>query len=167
MKIFGLQRFSKYGVGKKIGNKVWFHSLYKEYCKVENINMPTDIFDIDKYDVIRFDLKTFEIVLIKCDDFFGKKEPCILNTRTYTLNKNNEYFISAERNYENNKNKLIYHHKWLFVKDDFPFFNVSESIERSITWKTILGTNKSISSKIGYSNFWDKWLEDNNIEGNN
>ncbi len=166
MKIFGLQRFKEFGVGKKIGDKVWFHNLYKEYCKVENIVLPNEIFKTEEYDVIRFDLKTFEIALIKCDDFINKNEPCILEVKIFSLNEEKEYFLKSIKSYEDSKNKLIYHHKWLFVKDEFPYFNVEESIQRSIKWKTLLGTNKSISSKIGYSNFWDKWLKDNNIEGN-
>ena len=60
-------------------------------------------------------------------------------------------------------NPQIYHHKWNFVKDDYPFFNVCESIERSIQWKSIIGSNKEISSKIGTLNYWIDLLHKNNI----
>jgi len=40
---------------------------------------------------------------------------------------------------------------------------VKESIQRSIQWKSIIGSNEEISSKIGTLNYWIELLDKNNI----
>ena len=52
----------------------------------------------------------------------------------------------------------------MFVKNDFPFFNVEESKKRSLEWKNLLGKDRVISSKIGYQQFWLEWLSKNNLK---
>ena len=47
----------------------------------------------------------------------------------------------------------IYHHKWLFVKDDYKGFDVEESKKRSIKWLSV--SDKINMSKIGYKNYWE------------
>ena len=52
---------------------------------------------------------------------------------------------------------------WNFVKEDYTGFNIKQSIERSIQWKSVVEKNKTLSSRIGTSSFWLKTLEDFNI----
>jgi hypothetical protein len=51
---------------------------------------------------------------------------------------------------------LIWHHKWEFVSDDYTGFDVEQSKERSLQWKSKIGTNKDISNRIGRLSYWRK-----------
>ena len=78
------------------------------------------------------------------------------------VKKEDEEFVISKIQ-ESPKNPLIYHHKWLFVKDDYKGFNVDESKQRSIDWKTKLGVDRVLTSKIGRLSFWNNWLNENNL----
>ena len=47
--------------------------------------------------------------------------------------------------------EAIYHHKWLFVDDDYKGFNVEESKRRLAAWLVLPDVNKS---RIGRRNSW-------------
>jgi len=47
----------------------------------------------------------------------------------------------------------IYHHKWLFVKDDYQGFDVDKSKERSAEWLQV--SDRINMSKIGTLNYWE------------
>ncbi len=47
----------------------------------------------------------------------------------------------------------IYHHKWLFVPDDYTGFNVAESKARSEQWIALSGVDRS---RIGRLSFWEQ-----------
>ena len=52
----------------------------------------------------------------------------------------------------------IYHHKWLFVKDDYKGFNVDNSVKRSMAWLPLRKENKIKNvnwSSIGRQKTWD------------
>ena len=51
----------------------------------------------------------------------------------------------------------IYHHKWLFVTDDYPGFDVEESKNRSRKWVSLPNIDYS---RIGYKKFWGLILFD-------
>jgi hypothetical protein len=46
----------------------------------------------------------------------------------------------------------IYHHKWLFVEDDYAGFDVAESQRRSAAWLVLPGVDKS---RIGRRSYWE------------
>jgi hypothetical protein len=160
---YGLSRSSKLGIGKQIGHHVWLHKHYIKFLNKYVSALPPVELNISTYDVVKFDLKTHDISFIQCDDFNCESEPSILMIISYKY-LNGKYIFHSKKCYRNRENKQIYHHKWLFVLDDFFGFNVEESKKRSIHWKGILGNNKTVSSKIGYSKFWKQWLKENNME---
>lgn len=47
----------------------------------------------------------------------------------------------------------IYHHKWLFVRDDYDGFDVAESFERSRRWLELPDLDMS---RIGNADFWNE-----------
>lgn len=161
-KKWGLKRANN-NVGKKIDKNIWFHKSYvndflnaSEFDKFIK-NLPEDF----KYQIIRYNEKDNEMLFIKASDFDTSHEPIIEDA--YKVKKENDsYKVSYSK--ANEKNPLIYHHKWLFVKDDYQGFNVQESKERSFEWKSVLGINKTLSNKIGRLDFWDEWLNENNLE---
>ena len=53
-----------------------------------------------------------------------------------------------------------------FVKNDYLGFSVEKSIQRSIDWKSVLGKNKELSSKIGTLSFWKQTLEKFGLSNN-
>lgn len=163
LKTWGLKRASD-NVGKKIDKNIWLHKDYiNDFITKENFekysqNIPSDF----KYQIIRYNEKENEIMFIKASDFDNSHEPVIEDAYKVKL-ENNEYKTSYTK--ANEKNPLIYHHKWLFVKDDYKGFDVAKSKERSFEWKSVLGVNKELSNKIGRKDFWDKWLAENNLRG--
>lgn len=162
LKKWGLKRANN-NVGKKIDKNIWFHKNYiNDFLKKEDFkkfkeNLPENF----EYQVIRYNEKDNEILFIKASDFDTSHEPIIEDA--YKVKKEGtDYKVSYSK--ANEKNPLIYHHKWLFVKDDYQGFSVQESKERSVEWKSVLGVNKELSNKIGRLDFWDNWLAENNLE---
>ena len=162
LKELKIERNKKYNVGKKIGNQIWIHKNYitdimtvNEYLDYEN-ELPTDY----QFNLLRIDLKTNEIAFINSPDFNDSNEP-LVGQSIRVSKKEDSFSLSKIQNPP--KDPLIYHHKWLFVKDDYKGFDINESKKRSIEWKTKLGIDKSITSRIGRLSFWENWLAENNL----
>lgn len=158
LKELGFGRTKSLSVGKQMGSFVWFHRSYADTllseAQIEALHiMETQI----RADVVRVNLKTDEVCAIECLDFDSMPEPLILRQ----ISSKNPNTIKATKS-----NHLIYHSKWMFVADDYPNFCVLESKLRSIEWKSQLGVDKSISSRIGRSNFWNHWLSQNSLPPN-
>jgi len=153
-------------VGKKMGSKVWAHIQYIEDIvpehKLKTVFNSMDFRSVDfPLSLFRYDLKTDEISFIECSDFNTKSEPTI--GRIYTFSDPQTHLSNGLNIKKPEKNPFIYHHKWMFVKDDYSGFDVNKSKKRSLLWKNILGVNKSISNKIGRNSFWSEWTKDNGI----
>lgn len=144
-------RYGPFEAGKKIGDKVWIHrTVAQKYSNKIDLNFMKQT-DFD-YDVVRFDLKTRQVTCFKCDDFDGFSEPSIL--RGMSVHNGIQKYYTAP------KDPLIYHHKWLFVPQDYQGFDVEQEIKRSIEWKSVIGKNKDISSRIGRLSYWVKIMDE-------
>ena len=61
---------------------------------------------------------------------------------------------------------VIYHHKWMFVDDDYNGFDIQESKRRSSLWRDAIDKyaeqnnikKRTISSRIGKQNYWFELL---------
>lgn len=161
LKKLGLKRTKEHGVGKNIGDNVWFHKdythLFLENSLYESLllNLP------DEYDftILRLTESKGEVAFIQCFDFDISNEPVVGYSIRMSLALDGEYSLTRP----SDTNPLIYHHKWLFVSDDYPGFDVSASKQRSLDWKLVLGANRSLSSRIGRMQYWDEWLTKNNL----
>jgi 2-polyprenyl-3-methyl-5-hydroxy-6-metoxy-1,4-benzoquinol methylase len=162
LKQLKITRHNKTGVGKKIGNHIWFHKNYisdfmptKEYDKYLSA-LPEDF----NFKILRLDTKTSEIAFIESNDFDSNNEPLV--GRSIRIFNDINGIHSSKIN-EPTKDPLIYHHKWLFVKDNYDNFDIKQSKERSIEWKTKLGVDKMVTSRIGRLSFWNNWLDENSL----
>ena len=143
----------KYPVGKVVGNQVYFHKNYLDdmpkeaqdlYYKAleklpEDHNFNTLMYEPaskGKPARIRFD---------ESADFDTAREP--------TPGK----YISIDDagNVKSGKTDQIFHHKWMWVADDYPGFDVDNSYNWSKQWAQTL--NKAPS---GYKNKWEQELKD-------
>lgn len=162
LKELKIKRYAKYGVGKKMGHQLWIHKNY-----IEDIIPISDFIKFEKmlpphfnYELLRWDEKEKELAFISSPDFDIANEPLV--GLIYRV-KNKDNIFELCKLQKPPKDPLIYHHKWTFVKDDYRGFDVQSSKERTIEWKSILGVNKSLSSRIGRLSFWDQWLESENL----
>jgi len=138
----------KNNVGKDIGDSIYIHkdyvndiisiSDYQKFLKCLNKNFEFNILKIKK------DLSS--ITFINSKDFDFVDEPSLYDSIRIDINGNVKY-----TKYDS-ENPPIYHHKWLFVKDDYSGFNVEDSKKRSEKWLKI----KDIDfSRIGSKKYWD------------
>ena len=149
--------YSKFGVGKQVGSKIYFHVNSRF-----NI-IPADIWDkavrimIDKcgfspaiFYTLCYDLKRPHIVRFDiCEGFLTEREPVV----------GQMVFINTETGEVWNRyNSQIYHHKWLFVPEGFLGFDVRESYEWSKHWLSKLPETAS-----GYEHKWKEQLRKYNI----
>lgn len=153
LKRLGLRRHKL--VGKKIGSKTWGHIHYigdiipGSYIKtVLMICGETDI----KPTIVRYDSAKDEVTFIESPDFDEAEEPLV--GRSLSIPMSSDWKITNPP-----KNPLIYHHKWMFVKDDYSGFDVEESKKRSIWWKSQMGRDRYLSNRIGRLSFWQSWIK--------
>ena len=151
---------SKYDVGKDIGDciyiktdyvfdvmdkKMWFKFL--EYLN-NNENWNKVINRERGGNILKIKKDFSSVTLINSPDFDISEEPYIKNWLKVDLN--NKKTIYGESNPEN---PPIYHHKWLFVKDNYDGFNVESSKRRSKLWLSLSGID---FSRIGYKKYWEE-----------
>ena len=145
-------------VGKFIGGNIYIH---KDYANILPQNRLTEalntlkenVFNFD-YTIIRYNKDKDSFAFIKSPDFDFNDEP-IVGDSILISNDNSLKFTPQK------KDPQIYHHKWLFVKDNYKNFDIKKSLERTIFWKEKMGTNKTLSSKIGTQSIWNSWLKEN------
>ena len=129
-------RSIKYGVGKEIGGDIYFHRNYMldilpeevyyhatEYMK---INYP-DFYNT--FNCIRYSPKTNLVSFQEVPDFDSAREPVVGDYITVDTNK-----LTSKKGHSN----YIFHHKWLWVKNDYDGFDVKKSWEWSKQWLSVL-----------------------------
>lgn len=162
LKSLRLKRDTKFNIGKRMGAQLWIHKNY-----IEDV-MTKELFDSFKavipddfvFHILRWNERESELAFIQCNDFDTSHEPIV--GQSMRVVKTDDAFQLLKQQVPP-KNPLIYHHKWFFVKDDYLGFDVEESKERSVLWKSVLGVSKTMSSRIGRLSFWDEWLKENNL----
>ncbi len=138
---------SKYGVGKLIGGTLYLHRQYFKVIKKEIYKERLETLKREhpkfKFNTLKWNIKDESVSFVNSPDFDTADEPVA-----------GEY-ITAYANDSTRKGstKSIWHHKWLWVKDDYKGFDVEESYRRSEAWLTIPMIE---FSKIGNKSFWDK-----------
>lgn len=149
--------YSKFGVGKQIGSKIYFHitvwdkivpeDIWNKALKVlESYKMPLEAFSTVCYDfkqpnIIRFDT---------CPGFNYQDEPMVGSMKFIDVEQG--VIIKEKTNYQ------IFHHKWLWVMPDYKGFDVEESYEWSKLW---LGKLPEVASGRVY--LWEEQLKKYNI----
>lgn len=138
-------RCKKYSVGKEIGGAVYIHRVYvsllPEPVKIASKHLPTD-FD---YTVVKYVEKESCVSFVLSPDFDSAHEPIVGDILRFDAKGSMQLFRQQADPY-------IYHHKWLFVMDDYRGFDVNKSKSRSITWLGLAGIDMQ---RIGRKNYWD------------
>ena len=146
-------------VGKKIGYCFYVHKNYAH--KV----IPTQILgdarkylpDDFEYTIVKYHKKTNTITFLYCPDWDTVHEPEIYDT-----------FIVKREGWCRRgtcDGKSLYHHRWMFVGEDYEGFDREESIKRSEKIREIIKKEgPHYSSKIGRRAFWKKFLKKHKME---
>lgn len=146
--------------GKRIGNDLYIYSkclpygYYEKYRKgLFEIGKKYGSEEIGKNHVIRFNTKNEDdISIMEVINFDTDREPIIGNSYKINLSSG-EIKFTKEKN-----NPYIYHHKWMFVSDNYRGFDLFASKLWSIKWKKALPQGKKITSSIGYLRQWKEIL---------
>lgn len=148
--------YSKFGVGKRVGSKIYIalqylpniceEGLIKEAAMILNDNgiaynsFKCACYDLNDPCVIRFDM---------CPKF--DIDSCPVVGWQYTVDT---YSGTVKKRYC----EQIYHHKWLWVLEDYEGFNVQDSYNWSKHWLSKLSEVAS-----GYPHKWEEQLKKYNI----
>lgn len=142
-----LTRCRRIGVGKEIGGCVYIHRSYEHL-------LPTGIFASAKevippefeYQVVKFCYTTGNVSFMQCPDFDSAPEPTVGNS--WLVKPDGTLKTRAQA-----RDPEIYHHKWLFVADDYRGFDVAASKCRSQSIMQLQGINRR---RIGRKSYWEE-----------
>ncbi|HJP08339.1 MAG TPA: hypothetical protein QF882_12895, partial [Arenicellales bacterium] len=144
----GIKRDTSAGVGKKIGGELYVHKSSENVIpNLESFKskLPKDF----TYDIVKHNSKDDIVSFIKSPNWNTVDEP-LATTGLKVLSNGTTKELNINQ---------IYHHKWLFVKNDYKGFDVEESIKRSLAWLPLRKDNKIKDFKwasIGRQDSWDK-----------
>lgn len=135
-------------VGKKMGNDLYIHKDYiDEYVDPDFIQKRINYLPVGvKFTIIKINRKDKYISFIYSPDFDTADEPIVSDA--YKVKNDGAVTLTREK-----KVPQIYHHKWLFVKDDYIGFSVAKSKERSKKWLSV--SDKINMAKIGSKRYWE------------
>lgn len=143
-----IARSSTYGVGKFIGGKLYVHRQYEDV--IPDINLIKDYIKFSPrellthpYNVVIYSRIGRRYSFVEVPNFDTVDEPEVGRITTFRLNGNHPVSRSSGS---------IYHHKWLFVKDDYTGFSVQESFDRSKAWLALRGV---YHARVGSPRYWD------------
>lgn len=133
-------------VGKLVGEKLYVHKKYAGevipgYQRA--VDILGDKYPEFKYNTVMHDRKTGAIRFDEAPDFDVAREPRVGNYIT----------VFKDGKTRRGKSNAIWHHKWLWVRDDYNGFNVEESYVWSDQW---LNEFKEVAK--GTKKAWDAQL---------
>lgn len=149
-----IKRSSKYGVGKEIGGQIYFHKNYVDDICPNLYELAKDILEEEypdfKYNCLMYDKKKPDTLRFdEAPDFDSAREP--MPGVMLSVDTSNGKIIKRY-------SPQIWHHKWLWVKDDYKGFDVEEAYEWSKKWL------EKISSPSDYIDKWKAELKDAGLE---
>jgi len=148
-----LKRY-KNKIGKHVAGNIYLHRNYVGEIFPELVDKIENITDVN-FNLLkiprRSELRSKYIYLVQCMEFDYANEPRVGIIYTYEFGKG----ITKQRNYSS----YVYHHKWMWVKDDYDGFNVQEQKDRSEMYKKL----NPPSNRIGSYRVWKHWLEGHGI----
>jgi hypothetical protein len=139
------KRCKKYSLGKEIGGAVYVHRLYEavlpKIVQDAKRHLPPEF----TYSIVKFSERESRISFVSCPDFESADEPIVGDI--YCIDSNGSVRLFLQQS-----DPFIYHHKWLFVTDEYIGFDVGMSRSRSITWLALEGIDMK---RIGRKSFWE------------
>lgn len=137
-------RSKRYGVGKEIGDKIYVHKNYADRIinKKDLAKAMILLPEYFSYNCIMIDKnKPYTIRFDEAPDFDTAREPQVGDFIEIDFNE----FLVREGH-----SNFIWHHKWMWVDDDYDGFDVNESYEWSKKWTGVI-THPSGSKRV-----WDE-----------
>ncbi|MGB0388508.1 MAG: hypothetical protein ACPGWR_27125 [Ardenticatenaceae bacterium] len=136
---------SKYGVGKLIGGALYFHADYVNDVPFDFSDYIEALYQFDEhfdYNVIKWNKKTGNVTFFRSREFDAVHEPSA------------GHYVTIKKNFTAKKGHTfqVWHHKWLWVKDDYKGFDVVASFKRSQQWLQLPDIE---FSKIGNKQYWE------------
>ena len=148
--------YSKCGVGKQMGSKIYAHVKYGADIVPKDIwekamTIWTNVFDgIYTVNTFCYDTKSPRVVRFDTCSGFDKMECPVVGQVFYVDTTTSCISFGAVHQ--------IFHHKWLWVKPDYDGFDVQESYEFSKLW-----LSKFEEPASGYIEKWKQQLKKYNI----
>ena len=141
---------------KKVGSIIYIHISNIKELSEEHQGLIKDTIEFLPLDftpeVIKIH-KDYKISYIESRDWNTSEEPSVGDS--YLVDVNGIIKLTKAKG-------QIYHHKWMFVSEDYKGFDVEKSRKRSETWDRLVP--KELKCKIGYRNFWKEVIERYNIK---
>lgn len=139
------KRCAKQGVGKRIGGAVYVHRQYEKVLGEGLVTAKASLPSGFDYTVIKHNELNGNWSFIHCPDFDKAEEP---STGKYAvIHPDGTIKLQPAL-----ADPYIYHHKWMFVADDYQGFDVTKSQQRSVAWMSLDGVDKSLIGKASYWN---------------
>ena len=144
-------------IGKIIVNSLYIHKSALDTLTEKELKLYTSklkyIGDFN-FDIVKISLKKDEVSFIQSLDWDTENEPSV----------GDSICVKSDNRIRKTKgSNLIYHHKWMFVKDSYEGFDVQKSKNRSELWmnnSTVLALksdkNEKFNSKIGRRDYWNE-----------
>jgi hypothetical protein len=112
-------------VGKQVGPQLYVHKNYaNKVIPQELLSKGVSLIGDFKYNCVMWDSKLNVIRFDESPDFDTAREPHV----------GNFIKILSDGNIVNGSSQTIWHHKWLWVMDDYTGFDINESKEWSKLW---------------------------------
>ncbi len=141
-----LRRSQKHGVGKEIGGAIYVHRQYEDVfaspVKTAREFLPEGF----EYQVVKYDSRSGNVSFVESPDFDTADEPIVGEIVTVKPD-------GVIRRRKQAADPEIYHHKWLFVRNDYCGFDVDASRRRSELWTALTNVDRS---RIGRKSYWEQ-----------
>lgn len=133
------KRSRRFGIGKEIGGAVYVHRLYDNLlpAQVQTAKLLVGEFP---YQVIKYTSE--KVSFIECVDFDTAPEPTVGRSMVV---RNGLVKIVVQP-----QDPWVWHHKWLFVSDHYPGFDVQQA-KRRTEWIDSLPIDRY---RMGRRSYW-------------
>lgn len=127
---------SKYGVGKQMVGCIYVHRQYAhKVVPIEILlnaeSVLAEKYPNFKYNCIKYDQLTQVVSFQEAPDFDTAREPVVGDYISVSPDLHNPKTRKGHSDY-------IWHHKWLWVMDDYEGFDVESSFQWSQKWLSVL-----------------------------
>jgi hypothetical protein len=141
-------------VGKSIGGSVYAHKNYEGHVvpadvlrEAKAVLRGADVQHLRKYNAVKYDTSSGTVTFQESPDFDEADEPIV--GKSVRVGKDGSVAVTEVK-----ADPQIWHHKWMWVDDDYQGFDVRASKERSLLWTDEVDAGEK--SRIGTKSFWDK-----------
>lgn len=143
--VYRLKRY-KSDVGKFIGGSLYVHKDYTDILPQSLLKQAMNFIPEGfEYTVVKYTREDRSFSFIESTDFDTADEPLVGKSVKVNLETGKVTLTNPP------KSPFIYHHKWMFVRDDYQGFNIEESMQRT---RHICSIPDIDYTRIGKLNYW-------------